>query len=120
MNMKITKFNNLLRHEVAVHSNRGILNFTPSGRVIRSASARRIVEPIHYKDYKIQCSEIVYDPIKLPPEKSGVGLIVSAIVASELKILGVERDDIFTVDQKKRDPVTQEVTGCEGLINWRL
>ena len=117
---EIKTWRNMTRHDVVVQTADGTVTIPPCGQTVRSASARRIIEPISYNGIKIQCASIVYENIKLPPEIEGVGLIVSAIVASELRNLRVQRDDIYTVDQTVRDPITHEVCGCAGLIKWSL
>lgn len=115
----VKQWRNLSRHPIKILLPSGnVLDIQPDGCVARSASARRIIEPISYNGIEIQCASIVYENIKLPPEIEGVGLIVSAIVASELRNLRVQRDDIYTVDQIVRDPITHEVCGCAGLIKW--
>lgn len=108
----------MTRHDVVVQTADGILTIPPCGQTVRSASARRVIEPIKYDGHIIQCSQIVYGNIKLPPEEPCTGIIISAICASELRNLGVRRNDIYTVDQTVRDPITHEVCGCAGLIKW--
>ena len=108
----------MTRHDVVVQTADGVLTITPCGQIMRSASARRIINPIVYDGHIIQCSQVIYGALKLPPEEDGVGIIISAICASELRNLGVRRNDIYTVDQTVRDPITQEVCGCAGLIKW--
>ena len=108
----------MTRHNVTVQTADGILTIPPCGQTVRSASARRVIEPIAFDGHIIQCSQIVYGNIKLPPEEDGVGIIISAICASELRNSGIKRNDIYTVDQTVRDPITQEVCGCAGLIKW--
>lgn len=109
-------FESYVRHSVDILTPDGeTIIIPPSGRIVRSGSARRIMPPID----GIPCCRIVYGAVKgLPAPQAGVGLIVSAIVANEIKKLQPDRADIFSPDQSLRNPRTGQIIGCRGLIKW--
>jgi hypothetical protein len=117
--MKTLVFENLMRHPLdVIDANGNKITIPPSGRIVRSNSARRSIGTVAYGDKEIPICNIIYNKIKLPPETQGVGLIVSAIIANEILRNGEQRSDLYSPDQSVRDPRSGEVIGCKGLIKW--
>lgn len=110
-----TSFRNLTKHPLDIITSSGErITIPPSGYVARSNSARRS----HGEINGIPICNIVYGKIRMPEEQPNIGLIVSAIVANEMRRNGVTRGDLYSPDQLVRDEMTGTVIGCRGLIKW--
>lgn len=105
------KFVNLTRNKITIHSDDGIIEIEPTG----VPAFTRVSQEVVRKECGIEIVETRFGSVLLPPEKHGIGLIVSKLAAEAIMFqTNGRRGDIYIPNGQIKD-VGGRIVGCRGL-----